>query len=190
MNKAAGRSATTRKKIIESSHVQFRRLGIEGSSLAGIMSAVGLTNGGFYGHFNSKAHLVAESIAAASQELVSHLTEASVNAEPLVAYEAIISSYLCVDHRDEESGCPYAGWGSDLARSNESVRAQAVEGFECVVAFLAMYQKGQASSERRRQAVLAMCTMMGALTMSRIAKGSALSDEVLSLATRNLLESK
>ncbi|NOT41142.1 MAG: helix-turn-helix transcriptional regulator [Alphaproteobacteria bacterium] len=42
----------------------FRRDGIASSGLAGIMSEAGLTNGAFYPHFQSKADLVRESVAA------------------------------------------------------------------------------------------------------------------------------
>ena len=47
---------------------RFRGDGIAATGLASIMSDAGLTNGAFYPHFQSKAELVRESVAAALED--------------------------------------------------------------------------------------------------------------------------
>ena len=49
--------AENRQRILEVAGRLFRQKGFEGIGVDGIMDAAGLTHGGFYGHFDSKAHL-------------------------------------------------------------------------------------------------------------------------------------
>jgi TetR/AcrR family transcriptional repressor of nem operon len=58
-------AARTRERIIAAAAVEFRRKGIAGAGLSDLMSAAGLTHGGFYRHFESKDELIAEACAAA-----------------------------------------------------------------------------------------------------------------------------
>ena len=51
--------AEHREEIIASAAKRFRERGFEGISVAELMKEVGLTHGGFYGHFASKEELVA-----------------------------------------------------------------------------------------------------------------------------------
>ncbi|MGB0904935.1 MAG: TetR family transcriptional regulator, partial [Mangrovicoccus sp.] len=46
-------------RILEAAAQVFREKGIEATSLADVMTAAGLTHGGFYRHFASKEALVA-----------------------------------------------------------------------------------------------------------------------------------
>src|SRR6266542_6950232 len=53
----------TRRRIIETAGRRFKRDGIDGSGIATLMADAGLTNGAFYGHFESKEDLVANVVA-------------------------------------------------------------------------------------------------------------------------------
>ena len=61
-----GRKDASRQKIMEVASERFRRDGIAATGLAAIMSDAGMTNGAFYPHFQSKADLVRETVAAAT----------------------------------------------------------------------------------------------------------------------------
>jgi TetR/AcrR family transcriptional repressor of nem operon len=78
--------------------------------------------------------------------------------------------------------------GSELARGDEQVRAVAVDGFERMIALLSGQLSANEQSSSRDQALLSMCAMMGALTVSRMAKGEPLSEEVLAVVKRQLVE--
>ena len=54
--------AKTRAQILTAAAQLFRKRGIEPTGVDNVMSAVGLTAGGFYAHFRSKDALVAEAI--------------------------------------------------------------------------------------------------------------------------------
>jgi TetR/AcrR family transcriptional repressor of nem operon len=81
MKRSKQETAETRKRIVETAATEFRRNGIDGTGLADLMGAAGLTHGGFYRHFDSKDHLVAESCAAAVDSVVESLTSAFQKAE-------------------------------------------------------------------------------------------------------------
>jgi TetR/AcrR family transcriptional repressor of nem operon len=190
MRQSSARAAPTRRKIVTSSIAEFQRNGIEGGSIAGVMAAAGLTVGGFYNHFDSKAQLLSESLDLSVEQLIKRLELAATEKEAhaLKTFEAVISDYLSSDHRDRDSGCPFAGLASELARGDQHMRERAVLGFERLVALLSITLEGRLSGELRARSVLTMCAMMGALTISRTAQGSELSSEVLDLVRRQLMQ--
>jgi TetR/AcrR family transcriptional repressor of nem operon len=188
MRKTKLETAATRVKIVEAARAEFRRHGIDGSGLTGLMAAAGLTQGGFYKHFQSKAQLVAETTTAAVDDQIAQLRERAEQAGAAGAFRASVGGYLCAEHRDGDAGCPYAALGSELARGDEQVRAVAVDGFERMIDLLSGQLSATEQSSTRDQALLAMCAMMGALTVSRMAKGEPLSDEALAVVNRQLVE--
>lgn len=191
MRKSKLETAATRQKIIEVSRVEFRRHGIDGSGLTALMAAAGLTQGGFYKHFESKAHLVAEATKASVDDQLAKLAQVGASGEEADAFNASVATYLSVQHRDESSGCPFAALGSELARAEDPVKTVAVEGFEQTLALLtdqlaAARSAVDAGPSNRDQAMLSLCAMMGALTVARMAEGRALSEEVLAAVRRQL----
>ncbi|TKB51841.1 MAG: helix-turn-helix transcriptional regulator, partial [Mesorhizobium sp.] len=55
--------AENRRRILEVASRLFRDKGFDAVSVAEVMKAAGLTHGGFYGHFNSKDDLIAQTLA-------------------------------------------------------------------------------------------------------------------------------
>jgi TetR/AcrR family transcriptional repressor of nem operon len=62
MPHAKNRKPRTRARIVRSAQRLFRALGYADTSIEAIMRDCGLTRGGFYGHFTSKAELYAEAV--------------------------------------------------------------------------------------------------------------------------------
>lgn len=58
----SGKKARTRMKILESASRVFAAKGFEAGSIDEVMLECGLTRGGFYSHFRSKAHLYQEAM--------------------------------------------------------------------------------------------------------------------------------
>jgi len=192
MRKSKVETAATRQKIIEVSRTEFRRHGIDGSGLTALMAAAGMTQGGFYKHFASKAQLVAEATKASVDDQLAKLGALGASGDPGEAFNASVATYLSVQHRDEESGCPYAALGSELARAQEPVKGVAVEGFERTLALLteqleAAQPAALMGPSSRDLAMLTLCAMMGAITVARMTQGDALSEEVLAAVRRQLL---
>lgn len=187
MRKSRQETSETRQRIVEAASIEFRKHGIGGTGLSGLMSAAGLTHGGFYRHFASKDQVVAEACGAAVDGLVSELEEVADDG----GFEAIVAHYLSVHHRDAlEQSCPYAALGSELVRSNEQVKEVATQGLERVIELLAAQSASGKSESERARALVTMCTMMGALTLSRMASRADLSAEILETAVSHLTKSE
>ena len=175
MRKSREEAAQTRKRIVTAAAGEFRKKGIVATGLADLMTAAGLTHGGFYKHFESKDQLVAEACAEAMVAVIGKMTAAASGGPGAAA-----ATYLSTVHRDNPAtGCPLAAIGSELSRSDEPTRAVATDGFRKLVEIMAR-QFGEIPPEvAKRRALVAVSTMIGALTMSRIVTDPVLSEEIL-----------
>jgi TetR/AcrR family transcriptional repressor of nem operon len=151
------------------------------------MGAAGLTHGGFYRHFGSKDQLVAEACAAAMDAVV-ETTEAAASRRPANSgLQAIAERYLSTDHRDNQSeGCPLAGLGSELARSDHSTRAAATAGFLKLVDVVARQYGRTKPDLAKGRALVALMAMIGAVTMSRVVTDPELSAAILQQTKKHL----
>src|SRR4051812_8234098 len=110
----------TRQRIVEAAGRRFKQDGIDGAGVATVMSDAGLTNGAFYGHFDSKEDLVATVLADQLRA-----QRQSFDAEPAdrAGLEAFIRSYLSPQHRDQSAdGCPSAALLDEIARRPAATR--------------------------------------------------------------------
>src|SRR5580700_5352539 len=133
MRKSREEAARTRERIVTAAAAEFRRNGIVATGLNDLMSAAGLTHGGFYKHFASKDQLVAEACAEAVETILERLAAAASAKRGGAA-----AAYLSTGHRDHPAtGCPLSAIGSELARSDEKTRAAATGGFRKLVEIMA-----------------------------------------------------
>ena len=87
-----GRKDASRSRIMDVAAERFRKNGIAASGLATIMGDAGLTNGAFYPHFQSKAALVRETVAAALEDQSDQIREALASGPAL--------SHMLTDTKD------------------------------------------------------------------------------------------
>jgi TetR/AcrR family transcriptional repressor of nem operon len=119
-------------------------------------------------------------VTAAAGEAVETIIELMRNAGSKAG-----ATYLSTRHRDNPAGgCPLAAIGSELGRGDEKTRAVATDGFLKLIEIMAR-QYGKRGAGRRR-AMVAVSTMIGALTMSRIVTDPELSAEILEAAEKSL----
>ena len=182
MRKSREEAAETRKRIVTAAAGEFREHGIVATGLADLMKAAGLTHGGFYKHFESKDQVVAEACAEAVRVLMEKL-------EAAPSQGSVLGWYLSTHHRDDPAtGCPLAALGSELARSDEKTREAATEGFLRLVDIVAGKSGEAPPAVARRRALVAVSTMIGAVTMSRVVTDAKLSAEILREAEKSLTE--
>jgi TetR/AcrR family transcriptional regulator, transcriptional repressor for nem operon len=182
------KAAEHRERIIDAAGTLFRAKGFGGISVADIMKAADLTHGGFYGHFASKDDLVAQASRRTMARAAANWTKL-VEAAPEKPYAALLQHYLSPKHRDDPGqGCAFAALGNDAARSGKIVRKAFAEGLAPLIDILAQSIPGKSKVARRRKAVAAMATLVGALTLARAVEGTPLSDEMLEAAHRELIE--
>ncbi|MGW6391115.1 TetR/AcrR family transcriptional regulator [Streptomyces sp. NPDC055103] len=172
-----------RRRVVDTASRLFREQGTQ-VSVADLMKAAGLTHGAFYKQFASKEALVDEATAHAFTELArTHTAElAQYDGQREAAQRALIDAYLSVAHRDDPAdGCPVAALATDIAREGGGREARRVytEGVAAFAGFL---------DGDDQDGIARLCTLFGALVLSRATKGSPLSEEILTAAHAALTE--
>jgi len=168
-------AAAHREKILEVAARLFRERGFDGIGVADLMKEAGLTHGGFYGHFESKDDLAAQSVgeAVAPEGWLQRMT-----GKPRPSFTEVVRAYLSPRHRDHRgAGCVFAALGSDVVRQPKSVRHVFTEGLRARVDALRTVLPGGRNA--KREALAAMAAMVGGLMLARAVDDPALSDEIL-----------
>ncbi|WP_371502892.1 TetR/AcrR family transcriptional regulator [Kitasatospora sp. NBC_00374] len=170
-----------RRRVVETASRLFREQGTH-VSVADLMKASGLTHGGFYKQFASKEALVDEATAHAFAELTRHHKDGLDQhaGQRDAAQRALIDAYLSTEHRDSAAdGCPAAALAGDMARDGGDSEARRVytQGVGDFADWLAT---------KDQDGIARLCTMVGALVLSRATKGSPLSEEILTIAREAL----
>lgn len=181
MRRSRQDTAATRKRIVKAAASEFRGNGIDRTGLADLMGAAGLTHGGFYKHFASKEQVVAEACAEAADSLTHTLSTIAEQATDQVTLKTVVDGYLSRARRDSPAdSCPLAMMGSELARQGAETRDAASRSFLKLTRLLAKLMPDAAVEVQQRNAMVAMCAMIGALTVARIVPDESLSDAILS----------
>jgi TetR/AcrR family transcriptional regulator, transcriptional repressor for nem operon len=187
MKKSKVETAETRRRVVETAAREIRRKGIDATSLADVMTQAGLTHGGFYRHFGSKDQLVTEACDVGMESVVANAEAAARRDEGKDGLEAIMESYLGINHRDDRSGgCPLAGLGSEIARANDDTRAVTSAGLLEFVGLLAKQIRRRKPEVAKSDALFALSAMVGAVTLSRIVTDPDLSTAILRDTKRRL----
>jgi TetR/AcrR family transcriptional repressor of nem operon len=168
-----------RQRILEAAGRLFREKGLEGVGVDGIMNEAGLTHGGFYGHFASKADLAEQACAAALGRSTAKW-EALTHGPPEAGLAEIVRSYLSKRHRDDPgSGCVFAALGAEVARRSDAVRATVTKGVQAQLGILERVAGGRSKPKRREKAIGALSGLVGAMVLARLVDDPALSNEIL-----------
>ncbi|GGV49182.1 TetR family transcriptional regulator [Kitasatospora herbaricolor] len=172
-----------RARVVATASRLFREQGT-GVSVADLMQAAGLTQGGFYKQFASKEALVEEAAAHAFTELAALRTEElrEHDGRPRAARQGLIDQYLSPRHRDDAgSGCPAAALAADMARDpGQAARDTYTEGVREFAGWLA---------DDPEDGLARLATLVGGLLLARATEGSELSDEILRAAHAALSDS-
>lgn len=179
-------AAENRERIVDVAARLFRERGFDGVGVADLMKNAGLTHGGFYGHFDSKEALMAEACEHAIAETGKRWQTLTRQGEP-GAFGRLARRYLSARHRDQPGdGCVLAALANDAARQSPPVRHAYTRSVQRFIALLAGVVPGRGEAARRRKAVAACATMVGALILSRAVDDDALSREILDAVTDQL----
>lgn len=172
--------ARNRERILAQAAEQVRDAGLESVSVGPLMRSVGLTHGGFYGHFESRSELLAQALARALQDGEA-TSRAAGGGTP--DYARLLRSYLSRTHRDmRRTGCAIAALAGDVARADEAAREVMSQAIERVAARTAM----ALGSDDEAQALFVVSAMIGTLLVSRVLTDPARSDALLAAAREQL----
>ena len=175
----------TRRRIIDTAGRRFKRDGIDGSGVATLMADAGLTNGAFYGHFQSKEDLVATAVADQLREQSANF---SAQAPGRAGLEQIVRRYLSVQHRDNpDDGCPSAALLDEIGRCSDAVQRAYTDGLLVIIDDIAARLAPDDPQSARVKTLSVFAMMAGTLQLSRALADRQLADEVLEEGIRNAL---
>lgn len=190
MRKSKADTAETRKRIVAMASKVFLADGLSATGIADIMAASGLTQGGFYRHFESKEQLVAEANEAAFDELFAMFDTVTAGKSPQEALEIIVTRYLNqLQPKEVVYLCPLANLASELRYADKQIKAVANEGYARLVKLLASHLMRMDFTDYMGIAEAIVSTMVGAVSLARLTVDPAISDSILANAknTVNLI---
>jgi AcrR family transcriptional regulator len=171
----------SRANILAAACALFRERGFEGVSIDDIMAQAGMTRGGFYAHFKSKADLFAK-VLAVEPSFTRMLAERQTGTRDAALHGAldVIATYLDPDNIGYVTAtCPMVSMARDVDKAGPEGRA----ALSKVVTDLgALLKNGMAGTDAgrhdgRAMAVLALC--IGGVTMARTANDPVLAATIL-----------
>jgi TetR/AcrR family transcriptional repressor of nem operon len=178
--------AASHDRILDIAAARIRRDGINSLAVAELMKEAGLTHGGFYRHFDSREHLVAEAAQRAlTQGSAPTIAAGQLGGQP--GYTKLVDGYLSARHRDHpESGCGVAGIAADVARADGSARASYTRQVQICLGVLADLIGNPDRQVGEREAVLTLSTLVGAISIARAVDDPDLSQQILTDAAAAL----
>jgi TetR/AcrR family transcriptional repressor of nem operon len=187
MRKSRIETAETRKRIVATATKVFLTNGLAATSIADVMVAAGLTQGGFFRHFGSKEQLVAEANRAAFDQLMDMFERVIAGKPPREALDTIVSLYLHqLQCKDPLYLCPLANLGSELRHSDEQVKATTVDGYERLVRLVAQQTQKLGIAGHADVANAIVSTLVGAVTLTGLAPDPG-TEETILLNARNVV---
>lgn len=172
-----GHKEKTRSRIIDVASKRFRKDGIAGAGLAGIMADAGLTNGAFYLHFESKEALVR---AALEEAMTCQLANLKEHADADAGIENIIRLYLSKSHRDgTKNGCPSAALLPEIGRQSKVTRTRYQEELLSYISTFSDQLSGAGSANSKRRAMAIFSLMVGTLQVARAVTDPSLVKSIL-----------
>lgn len=171
----------SRERILSEAAEQIKDAGLESVSVGKLMRRANLTHGGFYGHFASRADLLAHALERALDEgavaFAANKTAVPAN------FVATVKGYLSRKHRDSRTtGCAIAALAGDVARADEAAREVMSARIERFVSHMK-----EALGGDEEKAMLVVSAMIGAVLVSRLMTDEKRSDAVLSATKHELL---
>jgi AcrR family transcriptional regulator len=173
------RKEITHERIVETAARAIRRSGYDGTGVADIMKEAGLTHGGFYAHFDSREAMLAEAADRAGADAVAMMERIAASVPPEQALEAMMRAYLSKEHVDSiEAGCATAALVSEMPRQTPAIRRAATRRIKEMIDTIARQSPDWGQPRAHENALVAMATMVGALTLARAVDDPKLSDAV------------
>ena len=179
MGYSKAQKTRTHKRIVSIASKRFREKGLAGFGIADLMKEAGLTVGGFYKHFGSRADLVAEAVNAAFGGWQRRLDGAKSGGRS-VSLAKLIDEYLNETHRDNPgSGCAFSALAPEIARSDKRTRSLTSEQVRSDVQLIATLIPGRDKRAARSRAIFIVSALVGAMSLARAVSDEALSREIL-----------
>jgi TetR/AcrR family transcriptional repressor of nem operon len=175
--------AETRERIIGMAATSFREKGNFGQGIAGLMSNLGLTIGGFYKHFSSKDELYVEALTRGFEETARQAAAVAASAPDGLKLQAIIKWYLSSGHlNDTGNGCVLAALGPEIGRLQPELQGKINRSMQRYVDSLLPLMPGNSPDEQRMNFFILIPGMAGALMTARAIAAPRMRSKILRAA--------
>jgi TetR/AcrR family transcriptional repressor of nem operon len=178
----------TRERVLTAAAKAIRAEGPHKISIAAVMAEAGLTQGGFYAHFESKDDFIAAAVGQMFVEGRARLDRALDGRSPADGVKAYVDFYLSDGHRDTRTaGCPLPFLSADAPRLTAPSREQFARGVAGLTHRLsqALAQMGQDNAEETASSMLS--EMVGAVSLARAEPDPARSVTILARSRASLV---
>jgi len=174
-----------RQRVVAASSTLFRQRGVDGVGISDLMSEVGLTHGGFYKQFSSKAELVEEACSEALEDTMafwdSYLEDA---VDPRAAF---VRAYLSDKHCDRVGeGCLLPALAGEVRREPKAIREVFTRAIRAYARRLDQPIDAQ-TPQSRAAALSTLSEMVGAILLARVSVDPQLSKDILESACSHIL---
>jgi TetR/AcrR family transcriptional repressor of nem operon len=171
----------SRKRITQEAARLMREQGIGATSVADVMTAAGMTTGGFYKHFASKDALAATAVRAAFDSIIEPSQRSAEKAGPDAARAAYLKNYVSEAHvRNPGKGCPVAAMGADGGRDPALLGPEFARGVDEILVFLGGTDMTKAA---RAALIRKMATLVGSVILARAVGEGPMREEILAAAS-------
>ncbi|CAM5780505.1 TetR family transcriptional regulator OS=Rhizobacter sp. Root404 OX=1736528 GN=ASC76_07500 PE=4 SV=1 [Rhizobacter fulvus] len=179
MTSEPSRKQRTHDRIVDVAATAVRRDGYAGVGVADIMKQAGLTHGGFYAHFDSRDHLLAEAIERAGARSMERMRKVTERAGPDEALSAFVDAYLSDAHVDApEEGCTLAALGTETPRQAPEVRNVCARRLKDMVDLVERQLPAWGEPGQHDKALAILSCMVGAMVLARASGDKRVSEDV------------
>lgn len=170
----------SKRRITREAARLMREKGISATSVADVMTAAGMTTGGFYKHFGSKDELASAAVRAAFEAILAPLQRRAEKTGAAPARAEYFSHYLSDAHiQNPGKGCPVAAIGPDAGREPELLGAEFARGVEETLSLLGAQDM---SAMERAALIRQMAMLVGSVILARAVGEGGLRTEIISAA--------
>lgn len=161
--------------------------GPDALSIVPLMSAVGLTHGGFYSHFASREELLVATIQAMCDDVLAVFSRPAFQSITLNSLLAYIDTYVSAKHRDSPlTGCAVSGLATTIAGLSDENQTKYASAHKALKSGLATVFTRLGVPDAQDLASSVLTEMVGAITLARALGKTEASDRVLASSRKHL----
>lgn len=178
--------AKSHERILRTASKKIREHGLDGLSVAELMKGAGLTHGGFYAHFASREHLVADALDLAFVDSMFSTARVAGTTAGKASLASFVKRYLSRGHRDSLAiACGFGALAGEVRHAGPQVRS--VLTSHLVRMFDGLTSAFRHNGGSRGEALSSFSMMVGAMVLARAVNDKALSEEILQSARDSLV---
>lgn len=172
-----GHKEESRKRIVDAAGRGFRRHGYAGIGVDGLAREAGITHGGFYGHFGSKAEAFMAAVAAGLQELRAGVE--AVRAEHGAGWVGAFAAFYMGRKRtcNLADACTLPSLSVEIERLDPAARAAYQTELLRVMEEVAAGLPGT-DTERTAHAWILLSLLAGGVTLARAVPDQAVAEQI------------